>query len=250
MNRRIKPTSMGWYLIGLILVLLLLSISYSNNLLLIFALIFLSFSIMWVVESFYTNKDLSKTELALRDFFADDKIRLSLPPEIDFTLSTRSDEFRVLNGELSISQRGHLSFDSVTIKSRRPFGLFEYRETSKISLGIHVYPRRVRGRSGIDESLDTDEPDLTGLTRYQEGNPGRIHWKHYAKTHELVTKEFEGSFAPDVIIEINDNPSEEILSHAAYEIHYAFQNKKNFILKIGKDEISDYTEALQRLALC
>lgn len=252
---KLKPTSIGWYFIGLVLILILLSISYSNNLLLIFSLLFLLLGIVWAVESFFMNKGITEKRPFLKDIFAGEKLSLHLPKGIDFCfLSSNKDEIH--GGE--VFNRGVIHINKVTGKTTNPFGLFEYSETVLVDEQLYIYPARVTSQNlllsetgdfsgGEFHSLKNKE-DLAGLSAYQEGNHSRIHWKYFAKTHELVMKDMEGNFAPETLLHLEEAASEEMLSMLAYEIDFRKKNHRDFILKIGDETISDYQEALRRLA--
>jgi len=245
---------MGWYFTGLVVVLILLSISYSNNLLLIFSLLFLSLGIIWATESFFQNKGLASYGPQLKDIFADEKQGFRLPQDAEFLFYNNDKEVQLKDH----FPRGLVKIDQIKAKTTRPFGLFEFSESRKVDFEFYVYPSRIQTSLPTshhsDDSVGNEfstknKEDLTGLSRYQEGHNSRIHWKYFAKTHELVMKEMEGSSSPDILLELADNPTEEMLSGLAYEIHRRKVENKEVSLKIGDEVITDYHEALRRLAL-
>lgn len=250
---KLKPTTMGWYFTALVVILILLSISYSNNLLLIFSLLFLSLGIIWITESFFHNKGIASFRPEVRDIFADERPSFRLPENTEFSFYNEGHEIN-LREHLS---RGIVKIDTIMARTTRPFGLFEFSESRSLDIEFHVYPARIKSHQlplgGNAEEMAGDnfshlhKEDLTGLSRYQDGNNSRIHWKYFAKTHELVMKEMEGNSSQEAFLEL-DNPTEEILSGLAYEIYLRKKGNEKISLKIGEEVITDYQEALRRLA--
>lgn len=74
----ILPTRMGGYLNGLIFLMILLSIGYSNNLLLIFTLVLFSFNLIWIIQTHFNLNQLRLARMKIADGYADSKTQLTL----------------------------------------------------------------------------------------------------------------------------------------------------------------------------
>lgn len=220
----ILPTRAGLGFAGLLLVLLLGAINYSNNL--IFGLTFLLTG-LGLVTMLHTYRNLAHLELQAgpgRPGFAGEQIGFQiwlrpgdgLPRQ---TIELRTEEGCVASLDIGVdaastwltrtaARRGRLPLGRVTVSTRFPLGLF--RAWSRLDC-VHaepVYPApapqgsappRAAGESpGESGVAGAGQDDFRGLRPYHPGDSlRRIDWKALAREQGLLTKEFAAAQTPE-----------------------------------------------------
>ncbi len=127
--------------------------------------------------------------------------------------------------------RGEHLFDSFTLKTGDPLGLFEKEKTFEAVEKIIVYPaysellyqpfenQYDQGLTASRERVQRDTSMAVGVRDYQPGDRfSWINWKASAKRNEIMTKEFEQRQSHDVFVVMDCVPDlhfEAIVSFTA-----------------------------------
>lgn len=213
----ILPTREGLYFIGVILLMTLAGINYQNSLIFIVAFLLLS---VFFIGIFHTYRNLSGLTLmagSCRSAFAgeDAEFRIlvrknsersyeALHLGWDTSLLTEHDltDAEEINVSLFVPtrKRGPLNPGRLLIQTFFPLGLFKAWSWISLDVSTLVYPRPVSAgdvplslRSSQEGELVEIEgtDDFYGLRTYNEGDSFRhVDWKSYAKTDELMIKQF------------------------------------------------------------
>ena len=109
--------------------------------------------------------------------------------------------------------RGEHIFSAVRFRTGDFFGVFEKETTIDCHNKLLVYPSFVdvvyrplenrydQGMTTSNVKIQKDTTMATGIREYQPGDRfSWIHWKTFARTNELMTKEFEERQSHDVLI--------------------------------------------------
>ncbi len=145
-------------------------------------------------------------------------------------------------------RRGSVVLDRVEIATCYPYGLF--RAWAVLHPGQHclVYPRPAADapppppQPGVGGGLARrGEDDFAGLKEYHPGDPPRhIAWKAYARTDELLVKEFSGEAEATPIFDLADASGADLearLSVMARWIVDAHARGATFGLRLPGEEI-------------
>lgn len=279
----IFPTRMGGYLIGLIFLMFLLSIGYSNNLLLIFTLFLFGLNLIWLIQTHYHLHAFKLSHISLTNGHADESLVVHVhwkttPTEqthIDLMLKGKGSlivtqhQFHHSHSEgfIKLDQRGKYHWKRLKISTDRPFGLYRAWKYLNIDQELLVYPRRLRdfpevksvlfNQMGHETSSKKGPHDVENLAPYQGEEYRRISWKHYARSGELVVKEGLEEAHSEVHFELRpDTYSENELSILASQMLYCHQQGLPFSFKmhdrsfqVGHGE-KHLSQCLEVLALC
>ena len=264
----ILPTRYG-VIFGLLLMLLLIgSINYGNNL-----AFFLTFLLagLGIVAILHTWRNLVGLELfpgSNQPVFAGQsacfKIHLvnnrgSERPAIQIHASNKSSATTDLGGNsrdslklyLDTNHRGELKLGRVTLSTSYPLGLL--RAWSYVELGASclVYPKPGTKQppatnSEYDRSSSGDKgvgvDDFVGIRAYRTGDsPKQINWKALASERGLQTKQFGGDRADRVWLEWQSMPGvdvEERLSRICRGVLDACEQEQEFGLRMPGTELS------------
>jgi hypothetical protein len=280
----ILPTRMGGYFNGLIFLMFLLSVGYSNNLMLIFTLILFGFNLIWVIQTHQHLETMKIQEVDIQDGHANESILVSLfwlqapegPYERRFTLiaqntevglNVHNDEQDITKGFFSLTKRGEVSWRYLRIESERPVGLyktwkyFRLKEKSFIypALFPHFIPPLLQNSSleGEEVTGKKGEGDFHGLARYSGQEMRKISWKHYARVGDLLVKEGEDTRSPTAeLILSDDKDKEQQLSILATQIRHCHQGNIPWTLelygiRVGPAcNLEHFEESLRRLSVC
>jgi uncharacterized protein (DUF58 family) len=203
----IFPTKMGGYLIGLIFLMFLLAVGYSNNLLLIFTLFLFTFNLLWLVQ---THFHLARFKL-VRLLISEGHARVSLPfsvkwphlkealGEINLTLvSQNEEEYDLVENTLNLPRRGPWRWSFLKISSTHPFGLYFTWKYLPLDLETIVYPElmplKIVDATGLYREGDIPQEksgvhDFRELIPYEGSEVRKISWKHYARSGEILMKD-------------------------------------------------------------
>lgn len=112
--------------------------------------------------------------------------------------------------------RGRLTINRFKLESRHPAGLLRAWTVAHLELTCTVYPKPAPPGVPLPQSLadgttqagdGQGEADFAGLRDYHPGDPTRrIAWKSYARTRDLVVKEFAGAGAAPCMLRLTDVP--------------------------------------------
>lgn len=238
------PTANGWLFGGLLLVLLMAALNYSNAL--AYALTFLLAAIA-IVSMLYTHRNLLGLRVAAgapRPVFvgepatfpvslhnAHGPARWRVCVEHDKRALERIDlqpgEQRSVRVEVPASTRGYLSAPAVLLSTRFPLDFF-YAWSRRVELDQRclVYPRPSTtallppnaGPPGWhDVGGQREGDDFIGLREYRRGDsPRHVSWKAVARGRGVLSKQFGGGYRASLWLDFDSFaglPTEERLSH-------------------------------------
>jgi len=283
----ILPTRMGAYLNGLIFLMFLLSIGYSNNLLLIFTLFLFGFNLLWVIQSHFHLHPLKFEGLSLANGHCGEALPFKIlwarvpnaPMKWDLTLETKNESvpLEVFEstknyslGEVCLSGRGKWQWKYLKVSSEMPFGLYRVWCFYPLIDQTIAYPKRLKNdfklvvsgehREGQCETGRRGQEDIWELAPYQGEEARKISWKHYARTGNILIK--EGEELNDAIYKIelklpsDLNAREVYLSQLASEMVFCHRQNVPFYFKTPHGQWGPSSEGvhlhecLKVLALC
>ncbi len=216
-NIFILPTTQGLYFALLVVFMMLAGINYQNSL--IFALAFLLIS-MFMVSILHTYRNLSgltiqaghtKSSFAGEDAEFNvilsrqgkrtyEALVLGWNPELLQGADLLEDVEQRVKLFVETKQRGILNPGRLLIQTYYPVGLFRAWSWVDLNMSSLVYPRPIvagplplsLNAAGEGEMLQRQGvDDFHGLRVYQDGDSlGHIAWKSYARTNDLLVKEF------------------------------------------------------------
>jgi uncharacterized protein (DUF58 family) len=276
----IFPTKMGGYLNGLIVLMFLLSVGYSNNLLLIFTLFLFGLNLMWVIQTHFHLHSLKLQSINLQDGFAREKNFIqvfwknspakSLSWDLSlyesnqhFDIHTASDSLNHSTGEVKFPKRGHYKFSFLKVKTDMPFGLYKAWVYIPVNHNIYIYPARLKEIPPSMTGFSKDEGehsaqqsgihDITDLRPYQGEESRRINWKHYARSGTLVVNEGEElkrNFISFKLMSFDKN-KEFVLSKITSQIYQCDKTDIEYSLDMAhKKNIKGLKNCLRELAIC
>jgi len=149
--------------------------------------------------------------------------------------------------EVEIDRRGLHRFPPLEMTSRAPFGFFRHARRIELPTGVLVYPevRPLRRLSLLDQQLTLQVTrrragvgtEFLGVRPFRTGDPLRhIHWRAFARTGELATKEFADETHPGLVLALD-------LYHHPYPETESKHTPFEWAVKVAAS-IGDY--ALQR----
>ncbi len=224
----IMPTRMGGYFNGLIFLMFLLAIGYSNNLLLIFTLVLFTFNLLWLIQSHFHLHHLKFSGLSVQTGHVNDPLQVTVhwskvpkgPTSWELKLEgdrcvlevqTLNDNSQHSTGEIKIPVRGEHYWQFIRVGTSHPFGLYRVWIFHPLSISSLAYPALISGvevnpnGEDMEGELSTDRKgleDFRGFSLYQHQESRHISWKHYARTGDLLIKEGEEKKAPVVEFEL------------------------------------------------
>lgn len=281
----ILPTKMGGYFNGLIFLMFLLSVGYSNNLLLIFTLTLFALNLVWVIQTHFHLRHLEFDVMITSDAHAGSSHPFSiqwrkapeLPHEWEFKLIQGKEVFSLrtlehekdrTHGEFILPKRGIWKWEYLKISSSRPFGLYKAWRYQKIEVKNFTYPalkKNFASPNFSDLKSEGEEAtgakgagDFHGLSPYSGEEARRISWKHYARSGELLVRDGEEvkTRLVEFTIPTNDQAFEEKLSELAsqmlhchrQDIPFTFQGPR---FKLGPGTHAKHlSDCLKELSLC
>lgn len=280
----IIPTKMGGYLNGLIVLMFLLSIGYSNNLLLIFTLFLFGFNLLWVIQTHFYLHALKIGELHINDGHVHESLSLKISWKgtpigaHDWQLALIGDNENVpikvlenlenlTSGEIELNRRGSWQWNLLKISTEKPYGLYQVFRYERVQAQCLAYPELIKEgttpllhNSALEGEFSCGQKgtgDFHTLGAYQGDGARLISWKHYARTGELLIKEgerHESSMARfELLLPFKNN--ENLLSVMATQMVLCHREEISFLLKTPTREIGPahhgehLHECLRELAL-
>lgn len=267
----ILPTKMGGYLNGLIFLMFLLSIGYSNNLLLIFTTFLLGFNLLWLIQTHFYMARLKPDQVLIHSGHAGMPLVTQItwretpkaPHSWKLTLESDKGKFLLDAQSIIIHKRGVYSWKYLRTETSNPFGLYKTWIYFPLLHSSLVFPPLLphaelplSGKDSEGELLqDKKGPeDFRGLASYEQNESRKISWKHYARSGELLVKEGEEQKSPVMNLELSiphdENLKEAYLSYVATQLVEAHRRGISFSLKVKDQYSSDLSECLKVLAQC
>lgn len=282
----ILPTKMGGYLSGLIFIMFLLAIGYSNNLLLIFTLFLLGFNLVWLVQTHFHLHRLKLDQVIVAPGHAKDPLSVKVswkrtpsPPwnwelwlergEESYSLSACRHQNSSSMAELRLPKRGLYRWHYLGVRTTNPFGLYQVWIYYPIEAATVVFPSLLSAAMnslqclGLEGEIASDRrglEDFMGLSPYQHEESRKISWKHYARTGELLVREGEDRKAAIVEIELalpeKQEDRENYVSRVATQLVDCYRRDIPFTIRDksfhppASTHVSHLNDCLKVLALC
>lgn len=257
------PSSLGCYFISVAILNFVMGINYQNNLILIMAYLMFVVMIIAVLLGYSNTKGLTVTFKNSLSSFAPQK------PHVQFTVQSPSicqsvmliyqgdqqtqinhDEItntaQTLSLPLPYSKRGCYALQRIKIASNYPFGLITVWSYIQLHTRVYVYPSLEKefsdaqinslaeqAENGIAKQIGSEEFE-TLIPHLPEMGLQRISWKHFAKTQQLLVKEFVDFKAADALYDFDlmHGDTEQRLSQLCFLVCEATENNTPFLLKL------------------
>ncbi len=282
----IHPTKLGNYFNGLIFLLILLSVGYGNNLLLILSLFLFSLNFIWIFKTYFHLKKIKLLNLNIgecfslqnahfrltwkgKDLFLDSQLYLKTNKGIISLRVLQNDE-NDFQGEIYFNKRGMYVWDKILYSSTYPFGLYQIYKVDSIQGQTFVAPSLISHFSlsnsmekkslGQENKLIKGNEEFSHFQNYQGESLKKIDWKIYSKNNLLVIKERESSGGlyfkrtwPD---DFKDFEKEHSLSMVMSELKFHYERGNHFELIINNKKFSlesnpsVYIKCKQELSTC
>lgn len=216
----IIPTRFGLYF-GLSLIILLgLAYVYSNNLIYLTCFLLTSLTFIDMLQTNFNMTPLDCTLSSDKEYFCKENHFINIKAQnksqrkiykLEFKLKdkvTRLNQLSPLQTEFlripfTPLERGPQKVPTLTCSTTFPLGLFYSWKVSRMNSEILVYPSREGSKllpQALPESSDSrqkkqkraiDDPEFTGHKPYTSSDSFRqIDWKAFARTKNLVVKQF------------------------------------------------------------
>lgn len=261
-NLYVLPSKLGWLFILFSILIFLLGSNYQNNLIILTSYILLSIVLVSVVQG-YLNLSDTKIEFVSKQnnyLSAGYQVNLALSnPHKLYNLVIESEDSypilcpvidqnkTVLTLTVKPAQRGKYPLPRIKLYSRFPFGFVTVWSYVLYDQNVFVYPDPIAiSFHRSNQTNDTGEGDLAitkgnddfeGVKTFQKGdNFARISWKHYAKQHELMAKQFNNLVRKDVMFDLQLLPDnfETKLQYLSFLVTQAHQEEVRFGIKLPK----------------
>jgi uncharacterized protein (DUF58 family) len=267
-NIFILPTRQGIYFLVLILFMLMAAINYQNSLIFGLAFLLLSLFMVSILHTFGNLSGLTVKAGSGRPAFAGEDAAFSVHLARQGERSHEAivlgwdterlagadlieDEQALVRLYVQSRQRGQMNPGRLLIQTHYPVGLFRAWSWLDLDMSAIIYPRPVNGgdlpvaagsnpdgellqRQGVD--------DFYGLREYQPGDPLRhVAWKSYARTDELLIKEFATSVDQRLWLEWDHYPHldrENRLSRLCYWVVQLANTDDEYGLRLPGLEIA------------
>jgi uncharacterized protein (DUF58 family) len=263
-NRRIYilPTRLGLMFASIVFAMALGGMNYGNNLALMLAFMLTGIGFVAMHHCHRNLAGLQIRGVANEPVFAGQLAHLQLAIENNssqsrFAIVAEASNHESIpltvdasgNGTLTLHQpsttRGWLSIKRLSISTRYPFGLFRAWTVLHLELNCLIYPKpsnhhstpppaTLDSRSAIDLRRGDDE--YSSLREFHAGDsPHRIAWKAYARSDELLVKQYAGAAATAYVLDwdtLQGMDTESRLSQLCRWIVDAHQNGIAYGIKI------------------
>ena len=264
----ILPTGMGLAL-GLVLMLMLLgSLNYQNNLGLLFTFLIASVALVAMHHTWLALLGLRIQARGGAPIFAGQRASFAVDlhndrggPRGDLVVRAGGEDhppaYLLAHGLIRVSiglpteRRGWLVLPEVRIDTRYPLGLFRAWCYARTDAQVLVYPRPATQaaelplaparRLGPEGGLGQGAGDFVGPRAYRPGDPPRhLDWKALARGRGLVIKQFGGDQAVEVWLDLRHTSGgdlEERLSMLCRQVLDAAEQGLAFGLRLPGQEI-------------
>ncbi|TQF67354.1 DUF58 domain-containing protein [Pseudoalteromonas luteoviolacea] len=264
-NIYVVPSKSGFLFLFFALLNFVIGINYQNNLILGVSYLML---MLQISALFYGYMNLHGLRIELLDITSNfagqhNQAKFRITPSSDvFSLNIYHSEFLKLEFQnkhfstkahnqvikLLMDKRGKYQSGKFKIQSSYPFGLvnvWSYLLPDKV---FYVYPAPIKCELEIQSTLEADTDtgvksnrtdsfeDFSSLSKYQKGmSKNRISWRHFAKSQELLVKDYEGeeqSISHVLDFHKVEGSKETKLSKLSYQVIEADKQGHEFALRL------------------
>ena len=257
----VLPSKMGCGFLFVAVLNFILGINYQNNLILAMAYLMLVVLVMAILIGYSNVKGLT---ICFKAKYSDYS---PISPRLVFDISAdklcQSFQFIYQNKllhhldditdkinitvSLPYKNRGSYPLERIKLLSQYPFGLVSVWSYMQIEETVFVYPKQVNPNKNnnfmIDDQNDNGDlkrgngiDEFDTLVDHQHGmGLQRVSWKHYAKTQQLMVKEFVNFASTPMTYDYSQlqGNAETRLSQLSYLITQANINDHAFALKLN-----------------
>lgn len=257
----VLPTSSGFVLAGIILLMMIGATNYQNNLVFLLTFLLAGIGLVCII---FTVKNVQGIRLSLEkmdEFFVAKKntLNIGLQSQINkahFSIAIGKDKKSLFLCDINASgktqiklpisnlKRGYQSVPKLMITSQFPLGWLKTWAYFSFSKELLVYPEPIEPPHvdqehgvNIENKLGKETKgvdDLQGLKDYQLGeNLSRVDWKAYARGAGLLTKDFSSFQEKQCCFSWQDYPQmpiETILSYLTFQVLVAAKNDISYSL--------------------
>jgi len=260
-NIYVLPSQLGFYFIIVAILNFVMGINYQNNLILVMAYLMFVVMIIAVLLGYSNIKGLgvkyiesfasfapneSSVKFNLHAPILTQSVSLSYPNSTKHIHSlakvTNKDSALIIN--LPYTTRGKYALERFKIHSNYPFGLVNVWSYIQPKDAAYVYPTPEQVLSDtysntFDHTIQTGNLKESGseefdelITHLPEMGLQRISWKHYAKSQQLLVKEFSDYKKSDIVFDFNllGGGTEQRLSQLCFLVCNACENNTPFTL--------------------
>ncbi|MDB2355869.1 DUF58 domain-containing protein [Pseudoalteromonas sp.] len=257
----VLPSKMGCSFLFVCVLNFILGINYQNNLILAMAYLMLVVLILAILIGYSNvkgvtvkfkskNNDYSPISPRLVFDISTDKLCQSLQFIYQKKLLHNLDEIKHktdITVSLPYESRGRYPLERIKLLSQYPFGLVSVWSYMQIEETVFVYPKQINPHKNNNLMVDghNTDGDLKGgngidefdsLVDHQHGmGLQRVSWKHYAKTQQLMVKDFVNYASTPMIYDYSQlqGNAEARLSQLSYLITQAHLHDHAFALKLN-----------------
>lgn len=217
-NIYILPTRYGWLMLGILVLILIASTNYQNNMGFMAGFVLLAVGFLSLFYTFRNLKGIEVRCLKSAPVFASNDAIVTVQlvnttqsqrVGVGLGLSKKSVRYVDVAAEskssvqvnLATNKRGLLDVPRLACTTMFPFGIFEAWSWVRSPYQVLVYPKPipcpeplVASNRGIEDGNTREKgaEDFHSLRDYQAGDPiKQVMWKAYARERGLYSKEFE-----------------------------------------------------------
>ncbi|CAM2758766.1 DUF58 domain-containing protein [Pseudoalteromonas distincta] len=268
----VLPSSLGWYFVIVAILNFVMGINYQNNLILIMSYLMFVVIIIAVLMGYSNAKGLtvkfkdafnsySPQKPSIRFELQSPSVTQSINLTYQGTEQTQqhTDEVdsktQLITLNLPYSSRGKYAVQRIKIASNYPFGLITVWSYIQLQTDVFVYPSLEQVLSDthtsmLDEQADKGISKESGSEEFESLIPHlpemglqRISWKHYAKTQQLLVKEFADFKTANALFDFTlmNGDTEQRLSQLCFLVCEATEQNTPFMLKLPGKTINTNT---------
>ncbi|CAM3682219.1 hypothetical protein PMAG_a0458 [Pseudoalteromonas mariniglutinosa NCIMB 1770] len=286
-NIYILPSKLGSGFLLVTILNFILAVNYQNNLILVMAYLMLVVMIFSLLLGYNNVRGLAlsykrhianyapqcaQLELELSTDTICQSLQFIYEKKILATFDETTPTSQLIHLDLPMDQRGAYPLQRLKIISHYPFGLVSAWSYMQLTQTVFVYPQQRKpvqqenhqhNKNSMDDGDQKNmhgSDEFDGLTPHQIGmNMKRVSWKHYAKTQQLMVKEFVNYSAQSVFFDFNQlqGSTESRLQQLSYLISQAYLQGTTYGLQLesisfevseGKEHCKNCLEALSRFS--
>ncbi|MFY8328519.1 DUF58 domain-containing protein [Pseudoalteromonas sp. ZZD1] len=257
----VLPSKMGCGFLFVAVLNFILGINYQNNLILAMAYLMLVVLVLAILIGYSNVKGLTIHFKAKNNDYS------PISPRLVFDISTDKfcQSFNVIYQKqilhhldnikdrtnitvsLPYKNRGSYPLKRIKLLSQYPFGLVSVWSYMQIEETVFVYPEQINPNKNNNLMVDDHNSngdlkrangidEFDSLVDHQHGmGLQRVSWKHYAKTQQLMVKEFVNFASTPMTYDYSQlqGNAETRLSHLSYLITQAHLHDHAFALKLN-----------------
>jgi len=280
----VLPSKLGGQFLLIALLNFVMGINYQNNLILAMAYLMVVVLVFAILTGYKNVRGLSVKYQSVNESYAPkapfarfqiharsycELIKLVNDNLESETVSLQNNEKKTVEIALKCSERGAYGFDRIKIISHFPFGLVSVWSYIEPTETVYVYPQPITAEKLDTQLHDNDEHDgdnaqvkagndnFYQLTPFVQGTAlNKVSWKHFAKTQQLLTKEFTSDASQELALNFNmlSGNNEHRLSQLCFLVNQLTDQHMAFSLTLPNKHIAKgqginhQTTCLQALA--